>query len=48
MPDTMSDRGRHALGGDADAHWASTNTNLGDAREGRETGDLSIALLTQL
>lgn len=42
----MSDRGRHVLGGDADA--LSTNANLRDENSGREPGDFSIALLTQL
>ncbi|OYW55906.1 MAG: hypothetical protein B7Y80_03900 [Hyphomicrobium sp. 32-62-53] len=46
MPETMSDRGRHVLGGDADA--LSTKLNLGDANSVREPGELSIALLTQL
>jgi hypothetical protein len=45
MPETISDRGRHVLSGDAAI--LSTNDNLDDANSGRELGELSIALLTQ-
>jgi hypothetical protein len=41
MPDTMSDKGRHALGGNADATWTAFNFGLC-------TGGICIAFLTQL
>jgi hypothetical protein len=41
MPDTMSDKGRHALGGNADATWNAFKFGLC-------TGGICIAFLTQL